>query len=115
MQGMHYIATMHIGGTISTAAARKFVLPFNASLVEVQIAPATNTDSVLDLGTPTAGEAYLKDKALPASGAIARFGAADLPNGKPLHLPAGSTIVAFVDEGGTAAANITIWLVFTEG
>lgn len=115
MQSTNYNVTLHIGGTLTGTAARAFQLPFAAQLTAVQVSAAANTDSKLNLGTAADEDAYVDDVSLPASGATLVLRRGDFVGGQNIHLPAGSVVVAKVTKGGTAAADVTVFLNFTEG
>lgn len=115
MQGTNVLAMMHIAGALSGTVTRKFVVPFNASLVSVQVSAGANTNSELDLGTTSDGDAYIDGTALGASGAPVTVAASSFLTGGPVRLRAGDTLVASVTKGSSAASDVSIYLGFTEG
>lgn len=115
MIGMNYCVPLTIAGTLSGTTTRVYVMPFNATLRSVQVSAGANTDSELDVGTSTDGDAWIDGVALGASGAPVIVKSSSFIGGLPIQVAEGDTISISVTKGGTAAANVTVYLNFTEG
>ena len=119
MQGTRVTYTYHTAGTLAANHSFTFTLPFDAQLVHVSAVGSNASSGILDVGYTGALEAYVLNKDIGDSGVP---GCVDAPDefvgGNYPHIAAGTVIVATLDydgAGGTAAADFTLVLTFTEG
>jgi hypothetical protein len=119
MQGDHVTYTYHTAGTLAANHTFTFTLPFAAQLVHVSAVGSNANNGILDVGNSSDAEAYVKDKDIGDSGTP---GVVDAPGefvgGNYPHIAAGTIIKATLDYDGatgTATADFTLVLTFTEG
>jgi hypothetical protein len=119
MQGTRVTYTYHTAGTLAANHSFVFTLPFDAQLVHVSAVGSNTNNGILDVGYTGALEAYVKDKDIGDGGVP---GCVDDPSefvgSNNPHIAAGTVIVATLDydgASGTAAADFTLVLTFTEG
>ena len=119
MQGTHFTITYHTAGTLAANHSFIFKLPFPAQLVGVSAANTAATDAVLDIGYTGSLEAYVADMAVGDSSVAAVLDEpGDFVGSNFPHIAANTNIIATLDydgSDGTAAANCTLVLTFTEG
>jgi hypothetical protein len=119
MQGTRVTYTYHTAGTLAANHVFCFTLPFDAQLVHVSAVGSNSNNGILDVGNSSDAEAYVKDKDI---GDSYTPGCVDDPSefvgSNNPHIAAGTIIKATLDNdgaGGTAAADFTLVLTFTEG
>ena len=119
MQGTRFTVTYHTAGTLAANHSFIFKLPFDCQLISVSVANTAATDAILDIGYTGALEAYVVDLAVGDSSVAAIIDEpGDFVDDNFPHIAAGTNIICTLDydgAGGTAAANFTLVLVFTEG
>jgi len=119
MQGSRVTYSYHTAGTLAANHNFRFTLPFDATLVHVSAVASNASNAILDVGSSTAAEAYVKDLDVGDSGAPAVVSAPGSFNGGNFpHIAAGTIVVAALDydgASGTAAADFTLVLTFLEG
>ena len=119
MQGTVVTYSYHTAGTLGANHSFTFILPFDAQLIHVSAVGSNTNNGILDVGKTGALEEYVKDKDNGDGGTPrtvdtpGEFVGSNYP-----HIAAGTTIVATLDydgAGGTATADFTLVLTFTEG
>lgn len=118
MQGKHLLFTVHIPGTLAANITFHFKAPFDLQLVGVQAVATNDSDATLALGTTSSAAAYLAAAVIGDSSVPVEKTKANFVGGQPIHIADGTVILGTLDfdgAGGTAAANVTITLIFTEG
>jgi hypothetical protein len=119
MQGTRFVVSYHTAGTLAANHSFIFKVPFDCQLISVSAANTAATDAILDVGKTGALEAYVKDMACGDSSVAAILDEeGDFEGDVFPHIDAGTNIIATLDydgASGTAAANFTLVLVFTEG
>jgi hypothetical protein len=119
MQGTRVTYSYHTAGTLAANHVFCFNLPFDAQLVHVSAVGSNANNGILDLGNSSDAEAYVLNKDIGDSYTPAVCSAAsDFTGSNYPHIAAGTIIKATLDydgAGGTAAADFTLVLTFTEG
>ncbi len=123
MQGNHLVYTWHIPGTLAANASIVFTTPFNLSLEKVSAVASNDSDATLKIGTSADDDGYLPastigDSGTPVVFSRANFTGALTESGTSPHIAAGTVVALALDfdgAAGTAAQNVTIALVFSEG
>ena len=113
----------HIPGTLSADVAIKWTAPFDCQLVHVSAVGSNANDATLEVGDSTDANGFITAFAIGDSGtpvekeAITDFDGA-LADSQYPHIDDGDIIALALDhdgDSGTAAADVTIVLTFTEG
>lgn len=113
----------HIPGTLAADLAIKWTAPMNCQLVHAQAVGSNANDATLAIGPSTDTDGYITAFAIGDSGtpvekeALSDFDGAVAGSQYP-HIADGTIIVLTLDydgSSGTAAADVTIVLTFTEG
>ena len=119
MQGTRFTVSYHTAGTLAANHSFIFKVPFDCPLEFVSAVGTNTNNGILDVGYTGALEAYVLNKDVGDSG-VARY--CDAPGefvgSNYPHIAAGTVIVATLDydgAGGTAAADFTLVLIFSEG
>ena len=119
MQGTRFTVSYHTAGTLAANHSFIFKLPFDAQLIGVSAAASNASSGILDVGYTGALEAYVKNMDIgDSSVAAVHDEPGDFEGDNFPHIAAGTNIIASLDydgAGGTAAADYTLVLVFTEG
>jgi hypothetical protein len=119
MIGDHFVVSYHTAGTLAANHAFTFTIPFDCTLEFISAVGSNTNNGILDIGYTGALEAYVKDKDIGDGGvpgtvdAPGEFVGSNYP-----HIAAGTVLVATLDydgAGGTAAADFTLVMVFSEG
>ena len=108
----------HIPGTLTANITITFTVPFACQLVHVSAVASNNSDATLIIGTSADTDAYLEsvtigDSGTPVEKARSAFVGTQFP-----HIADDTVVVITLDfdgSAGTAAANVTLVLTFTEG
>jgi hypothetical protein len=113
----------HVPGTLSADLSIRWYAPFACQLIHVQAVGSNANDATLAVGTSADADGYITAFAIGDSGtpvekeALADFDGA-LAGSQYPHVADGTIIALALDydgASGTAAADITIVLTFTEG
>ena len=113
----------HIPGTLAANIAIKFTVPFDCQLVHVSAVASNDSDATMIVGTSADDNGYITAGVIGDSGvpvekeAITDFAGA-LADSQYPHIVDGTIVTVDLDydgASGTAAANVTIVLTFTEG
>ena len=113
----------HIPGTLSADLSIKWAAPFDCQLIHVQAVGSNANDATLKVGTSADDDGYITAFAIGDSGtpvekeALADFDGA-LADSQYPHITDGTIVNLTLDHdgaSGTAAADVTIVLTFTEG
>ncbi len=119
MLGDFFTVSYHTAGALAANHAFKFQLPFDASLVFVSAVGSNANNGILDVGSSTAGEAYVKNLDIGDSGTPALVDEEGEFEGDVFpHITKGTIIVAALDydgAGGTATQDFTLVLGFMKG
>ena len=125
MQGNRIHHTYHIPGTLAANIAIQFTVEANMSLLHVSAVASNDSDATIEIGSSADQNGFLVaavigDSNVPAEFAIADFDGALLgsPGSEYPRLTDGLIFTVDLDydgAAGTAAANVTIVLVFSEG
>lgn len=125
MQGNHFVHSYHIAGTLAANITIYFTVPANCSLEHVSVVGSNANDATLKIGTSGDDDGYktaaaIGDSGTPVEWDLDNFDGALLTDaGKEYpHILDGTIVVLTLDfdgAGGTAAANVTIVLTFSEG
>lgn len=108
----------HIPGTLSANLGINFTTPCDLQLVHASAVGSNANDGLLKIGSSSDDDAYLASAAIGDSGTPAVFDRDNFVGGQYPHIAAGTVVVITLDydgAGGTAAANFTLALTFTEG
>ncbi len=118
MQGTVFTVTYHTAGTLAANHSLRFKLPFDAQLISVSAVGSNTNNGIIDIGPSTDTDGYLDAKDIGDGGTPAIFGKADFVGAEFPHIAAGTIISATLDydgAAGTATADYTLVMVFTEG
>ncbi len=119
MLGDFFTVSYHTAGTLAANHSFKFKLPFDAQLVFVSAVGSNANNGILDVGSSSAAEAYVKDLDIGDSGTPAVVDHdVDFEGDVFPHITAGTIIAAALDydgAGGTATQDFTLVLGFTKG
>ncbi len=115
----------HIPGTLAADVSIKFTAPFGMQLVHVSAVASNDSDATLALGDSDDADEYLTAAAIGDSGTPVEFDGDDFVdadgnthNRYYPHITDGTVVVVTLDYDGatgTAAADVTLVLTFTEG
>ncbi len=118
MQGDHFTITIHVPGTLAANITPVFTLPFHCSLVHVSAVATNASNATIKIGTTSDDDAYLTAADVGDSSVPAEFVAANFVGTADPHIVDGTVMLVTVDfdgSAGTAAANLTVVLTFSEG
>ena len=119
MQGTRFTISYHTAGTLAANHSFIFKLPFDAQLIGVSAAASNASSGILDVGYTGALEAYVANMDIGDSSVAAIYDEdTDFVGDVFPHIAAGTNIIATLDydgAGGTAAADFTLVMCFTEG
>ncbi len=119
MLGNFFAVTYHTAGTLAANHSFKFKLPFDAQLVFVSAVGSNTNNGILDVGSSSAAEAYVKDLDVGDGGTPALVDAdTEFESDVFPHITKGTIIVAALDydgASGTAVADFTLVLGFLVG
>ena len=119
MQGNHFAVSYHTAGNAAANHVFTFTAPFDCTLEYVSAVGSNTNNGILDVGYTGALEAYVINKDVGDGGvpgtvdAPGEFVGSNYP-----HIAAGTVVTASLDydgAGGTAVADFTLVMVFTEG
>ncbi|HSF80933.1 MAG TPA: hypothetical protein VLA49_06845 [Anaerolineales bacterium] len=113
-----YQQSYHIPGTLAANITITFKTPFDCQLVHVSAGGSNANNGILDIGYIGALEAYVANKDIGDSDSPAEVTRTGFVGGQYPHIAAGTLVNIGLDydgAGGTATANFTIVLTFTEG
>lgn len=119
MQGNRFTVSVHLHGTLAANAQGRFIMPCQATLVEVSAVASNNSDATLAVGTSADEDGYSVAATIGDSGTpkVATLGGALVTSGTPVNVPNDTIIdwdLDFDGAGGTAAQNVTILFTFEE-
>ena len=119
MQGTHFTVSYHTAGTLAANHSFIFKVPMPCQLVAVSAVGSNANSGILDVGYTGALEAYVANMDVGDSAVAAILDEnTDFVGSQFPHIAAGTNIIATLDydgAGGTAAADFTLVLTFTEG
>jgi hypothetical protein len=118
MQGTHFPITIHVPGTLAANVSAAFQFPFDVQLVQVSAGASNANNGIIDIGPSTDTDGYLDAKDIGDSAPAVFDKPSDFVSSVFPHIVAGTIITVSLDydgAGGTAAANFTAVLIFTEG
>ena len=108
----------HIPGTLSANITITFKTPFDCQLVHVSANGSNTNNGILNIGYIGALTAYLSAKDIGDGDSPAEFDWNDFVGSQYPHIAKGTLVNIGLDydgAGGTATANFTVVLTFTEG
>jgi hypothetical protein len=117
MQGDRVTLSFHITGTLAADANIGFVLPFDAQLEHVSSVVSGTHPGGLIIGNSSDPDAYVTLIHTGISNAPAEIIRTGFVGAQYPHIAKGTIIIVNVDfnDDGTAAADLTIVLTFSEG
>ena len=119
MQGTRFTVSYHTAGTLAANHSFIFKVPFDCQLIGVSAVTSNASSGILDVGYTGALEAYVANMDVGDSSIAAILDeAGDFEGDNFPHIPALTNIICTLDydgAGGTAAADFTLVLIFTEG
>jgi hypothetical protein len=119
MQGTRFTVSYHTAGNLAANHSFIFKVPFPCQLIGVSAAASNANNGILDVGYTGALEAYVKNMDVGDSSVAAILDEnTDFEGDEFPHIAAGTNIIASLDydgAAGTAAADFTLVLTFTEG
>ncbi len=123
MDGMRFVVSVHLHGTLAANAQGAFSLPCGATLVEVSAVGSNANDATLQVGT-SASAAGVKaataigDSSVPVVWGPSAFGGALCDQVSGPHFADGTIMTWLLDfdgAAGTAAQNVGLLFTFLEG
>jgi len=117
MQGTQFTQSFHIPGTLSANLAIEWLVPYDCQLIHVSVSNTANSGGTFIIGTSADDNAYLDTSDVGNNDSF-EFDKADFVGAEYPHIVDGTKVLITVDfdgAGGTAAANLTLVLTFTEG
>lgn len=108
----------HVPGTLTANIVPVFTAPFDMQLVHVSANGSNANNATIKLGSTDSDAAYLAAKDVGDSDTPAEFDRDDFVNTQYPHIADGTKVKMTVDfdgSSGTAVANLTVVLTFTEG
>jgi len=108
----------HVPGTLAANVNIRFTVPMDCQLVHVSAVASNNSDATLALGSSADTAAYLVAAVIGDSNTPVEFAKANFVGTEFPHIVDGTIFVATLDydgSSGTAAADVTLVLTFTEG
>ena len=108
----------HIPGTLAANITITFKVPFDCQLIHVSANGSNANNAILDIGYIGALEAYVANKDVGDSDTPAEVTRTGFVGSQYPHIAAGTLVNIGVDydgAAGTAVANFTLVLTFTEG
>jgi hypothetical protein len=123
MQGMRFTYSVHLHGTLAANARGEMKMPCDASLVAVSTSNSAASNAFLEVGTSADRDGIIDDTNIGNSGTAtliepAGFSGVLASAGNPYHLDKGTIFTWDLDfdgSSGTAAANVSLVFIFTEG
>lgn len=123
MQGTRFTMPFHFGGTLAANQTVCFAMPVNASLESISFSASNAAASTLKVGTVADDDGYITAYAVgqsnvPVVKAAGDFNGALVTVGlRPRLLKGGDVLLTLDFDGaaGTAGANVTVVLAFSEG
>ena len=104
-------------GTLAANWAIEFVCPFDMQLVHVSVSTSNTNNGTIKIGSSSDDDAYLTVQDLPDDDQD-EYERTDFVGEQFPHISTGTVVVVTVDydgASGTAAADLTVVLTFTEG
>jgi len=119
MQGTRFTVSYHTAGTLAANHSFIFKFPFDVQLVAVSAAASNASSAILDIGKTASLEAYVANMDVGDSSVAAILDEpSEFVDDNYPHIVANTNIICTLDydgAGGTAAADFTLVLTFTEG
>ena len=118
MQGNHNQLAFHIPGTLSADLSIVWTAYRDLTLLHVSAVASNDSDATLKLGNSSDDDAYLAECTIGDSGTPVEKAKANFVGTEHPHIVDGTVVKITVDydgSGGTAAADVTIVLTFSEG
>jgi hypothetical protein len=113
-----FTQTIHVPGTLAANIAVYFVLPMDVQLIHVSACGSNANNGILDIGPSTDTDGYLDGVDIGDSNVPSEFDRDNFVGTQFPHIAKGTIITVNLDfdgAGGTATANFTVVLTFTEG
>lgn len=110
--------TYHVPGTLSANLGINFTTSCDCQLVHASAVGSNANDGLLKIGNNSDDDAYLASAAIGDSGTPVEFDRDNFVGEQFPHIARGTVVVIALDydgAGGTATANFTLVLTFTEG
>ena len=108
----------YVPGTLSANLGINFTTPCDCQLVHASAVGSNANDGLLKIGKSSDDDAYLASAPIGDSGTPVEFDRDNFVGEQFPHIARGAVVVITLDydgAGGTAAANFTLVLTFTEG
>ncbi len=123
MDGMRFVVSVHLHGTLAANAQGAFSLPCGATLVEVSAVGSNANDATLQVGTSADADgvmtaAAIGDSSVPVVKNAAGFNGALCDQVSGPHFADGTIMAWLLDfdgAAGTAAQNVGLLFTFLEG
>lgn len=118
MQGTKIQKTFHVPGTLSAGLAIVLTTPFPMTFEHMSAVASNNSDAIIKVGTTSDDEAYIEEAVIGDSDVPVEFGKAAMVDTEYPHIPKGTVVKVTLDhdgDAGTAAADVTLVLTFSEG
>ncbi len=113
-----FTISFHTAGTLAANHLIEWTAPFNCQLVHVSAVASNDSDALLKIGTSADDDAYVLSAVIGDSGTPAEWERTDFVGDQFPNITDGTIVSIALDydgAAGTAAADFTIVLTFTEG
>jgi hypothetical protein len=113
-----YQVSYHVPGTLSANLAIVWTAPFDCQLIHVSAVGSNANSGLITIGTTSSAAAYLASSSIGDSSVPAEFDKDDFVGTEFPHIVDGTVLAIALDydgNGGTATADLTLVLTFTEG
>jgi hypothetical protein len=110
--------TICLNGTLAANVVEVCTVPADCSLVHVSAVGSNASDATIKVGTTSDDDAYLTAQSIGDSSVPAEFDRDDFVGTQYPHISDGTVVKVTVDydgDGGTAVADLSVVLTFTEG
>lgn len=108
----------HVPGTLAADLSIVFTAPFDCQLIHVSVTGSNANDGLMTIGTTASAAAYLASTSIGDSATPVEVGRSRFVGGQYPHIDKGTKVAIALDHdgaAGTATANFTLVLTFTEG
>jgi hypothetical protein len=118
MQGTHFTVSYHTAGNLAANHVFYFIAPFACQLVAVSASGSNTNNGILDIGPSTDTDGYLDAWNIGDGNVPLEADQNDFVGGEFAHIAKGTIVAACLDydgAGGTATADYTLVMTFSEG
>ena len=118
MQGNHFTVSYHTAGTLAANHVFTFIAPFDCQLEAISAGGSNTNSGLIIAGPSTSTAAYLASSSIGDGSVPIEFDRDNFVGGEYPHIAKGVIVTITLDydgAGGTATADFTLVLTFSEG